>query len=98
VIALALQRPMVLAGLYDPYLSPSDRTVRSVTIVATTPNALVAELHDHHGHNLRTTRLITWLHVCCTGMLCARDLVAANHGLAPHGSGRPAMFSAGRPP
>ena len=40
-------RPLVLAGLWDGWKDPdSDEVRRTFTIVTTTPNAVVAELHD----------------------------------------------------
>lgn len=37
---------LAMAGLWDSWRSPQGETVRSCTIVTTTPNALLAELHD----------------------------------------------------
>src|SRR5262245_15341651 len=44
--ALADRRLMALAGLWENWRSPAGERVRSFTIVTTTPNALLAELHD----------------------------------------------------
>ena len=41
------ERPLVLAGLWDGWMDPDTGEVRrTFTIVTTTPNAVVAELHD----------------------------------------------------
>jgi putative SOS response-associated peptidase YedK len=45
-IALADQRLMALAGLWESWRSPAGERVRSFTIVTTTPNELCAELHN----------------------------------------------------
>ncbi len=45
-IARADRRLMALAGLWENWRSPAGEWVRSVTIVTTTANAALAELHD----------------------------------------------------
>src|SRR6266700_2458902 len=45
-IALADRSRMALAGLWEMWRSPSKETVRSFTIVTTTPNQLCGELHN----------------------------------------------------
>ena len=45
-IGLADGRIMALAGLWETWRSPEGETVRSFTIVTTSPNALCAEIHD----------------------------------------------------
>ncbi len=45
-IARADRRLMAMAGLWENWRSPAGEWVRSVTIVTTTANALLAELHD----------------------------------------------------
>jgi putative SOS response-associated peptidase YedK len=45
-VALADRRLLTLAGLWESWRSPAGERVRSFTIVTTTPNALLAELHD----------------------------------------------------
>jgi putative SOS response-associated peptidase YedK len=37
---------MAMAGLWETWRSPAGETVRSFTIITTTPNALCAEIHD----------------------------------------------------
>jgi putative SOS response-associated peptidase YedK len=45
-IALADGSIMALAGLWETWRSPAQETVRSFTIITTTPNELCAEVHD----------------------------------------------------
>src|SRR6266851_5728111 len=45
-IALAGRSLMALAGLWETWRSPSKETVRSFTIITTTPNELCADLHN----------------------------------------------------
>ena len=45
-VALADRRLMALAGLWETWRSGAGERVRSFAIVTTTPNALLAELHD----------------------------------------------------
>jgi putative SOS response-associated peptidase YedK len=45
-IALADQSLMALAGLWETWRSPAGETIRSFTIVTTTPNELCGELHN----------------------------------------------------
>jgi len=37
---------MTLAGLWETWRSPAEETVRSFTIITTTPNELCAPIHD----------------------------------------------------
>jgi putative SOS response-associated peptidase YedK len=45
-VALADRSLMALAGLWESWRSRAGERVRSFTIITTTPNALLAELHD----------------------------------------------------
>jgi putative SOS response-associated peptidase YedK len=45
-IALADRGIMALAGLWETWRSPAQETVRSFTIITTTPNELGAPIHD----------------------------------------------------
>src|SRR5207237_2110886 len=45
-IALADRSLMALAGLWETWRSPAGETIRSFTIVTTTPNELCGELHN----------------------------------------------------
>lgn len=45
-VALSDRRLMAMAGLWDNWRSPAGERLRSFTIVTTTPNPLLAPLHD----------------------------------------------------
>lgn len=45
-IGLRSGEPFAFAGLWESWRSPEDETVLSCTIITTTPNELVAELHN----------------------------------------------------
>jgi putative SOS response-associated peptidase YedK len=45
-IALGDRSLMALAGLWETWRSPAQETVRSFTIITTTPNDLCAQVHD----------------------------------------------------
>ena len=60
-VALADRRLMALAGLWENWRSPTGERVRSFTIVTTTPNALVAELHDRMPVVLAPASWPAWL-------------------------------------
>jgi len=52
---------MALAGLWETWRSPVNETVRSFTIVTTTPNELCGELHNRMPVILPPERWSTWL-------------------------------------
>jgi putative SOS response-associated peptidase YedK len=52
---------LAMAGLWDSWRSPQGETVRSFTVVTTTPNALLAELHDRMPVILPPARWGKWL-------------------------------------
>jgi putative SOS response-associated peptidase YedK len=60
-IALADQRLMALAGLWETWRSPSGERVRSFAIITTTPNELCAELHNRMPVVLKTDWWRAWL-------------------------------------
>src|SRR5437016_5228119 len=60
-IALADRSLMALAGLWETWRSPAKETVRSFTIVTTTPNELCADLHNRMPVILSPDRWSTWL-------------------------------------
>jgi hypothetical protein len=68
--------------------------MRSVMIVATTSNALIAELRDDHGRNLHAPDHpgSTFAAPGC----CALGISSV--GIYPYGLGRPAMWSTGWSP
>jgi putative SOS response-associated peptidase YedK len=61
-IALADRSLMALAGLWETWRSrANNETIRSFTIVTTTPNALCADLHNRMPAILPPERWSTWL-------------------------------------
>jgi putative SOS response-associated peptidase YedK len=54
-------QPMAFAGLWEGFRWPDDTVTRTFTIVATTPNADVAELHDRMPVNLDAEDWPAWL-------------------------------------
>jgi putative SOS response-associated peptidase YedK len=60
-IALADQRLMALAGLWENWRSPAGEWVRSFAIITTTPNELCAELHNRMPVILKPETWPVWL-------------------------------------
>ena len=60
-IALADRSLMALAGLWETWRSPAKETVRSFTIITTTPNALCASLHNRMPVILPPDTWASWL-------------------------------------
>jgi putative SOS response-associated peptidase YedK len=60
-IALASRSIMALAGLWETWRSPSNETVRSFTIVTTTPNELCAPIHNRMPVILAPETWPVWL-------------------------------------
>jgi len=60
-IALADRSIMALAGLWETWHSPAGETVRSFTIVTTTPNELLAPIHNRMPVILDPARWPLWL-------------------------------------
>ena len=60
-IALADQRLMALAGLWENWRSPAGEWVRSFAIITTTPNELCAELHNRMPVVLKPETWTVWL-------------------------------------
>jgi putative SOS response-associated peptidase YedK len=60
-IALADRGIMALAGLWETWRSPAQETVRSFTIVTTTPNELCAKLHNEMPVVLKPDAWPAWL-------------------------------------
>ena len=60
-IALADRSLMALAGLWETWRSRANETVRSFTIVTTTPNELCGDLHNRMPVILPPDRWSTWL-------------------------------------
>lgn len=60
-IALKSGEPFAFAGLWDSWKSPDGEPVRSCTIITTTPNALVASIHDRMPAILTPEAREMWL-------------------------------------
>jgi putative SOS response-associated peptidase YedK len=60
-IALADRGIMALAGLWETWRSPASETVRSFTIITTTPNELCAEIHNRMPVILGPEAWAQWL-------------------------------------
>jgi putative SOS response-associated peptidase YedK len=60
-IALADRSVMALAGLWETWRSPAKETVRSFTIVTTTPNELCAPIHNRMPVILAAETWPAWL-------------------------------------
>jgi putative SOS response-associated peptidase YedK len=54
-------RPFGLAGLWERWRSPEDETIESFTILTTTPNAVVAPLHDRMPVIIEPEAYALWL-------------------------------------
>jgi len=56
------QKPLAFAGLWDRWQDPIDDTViESVTVVTTTPNAMLSRIHDRMPVLLDENSAATWL-------------------------------------
>jgi putative SOS response-associated peptidase YedK len=60
-LALADRHLMAMAGLWETWRSPAGETVRSFTIITTTPNTLCAEIHDRMPVILKPETWSAWL-------------------------------------
>jgi putative SOS response-associated peptidase YedK len=60
-IQLAGGEPFGFAGLWESWQSPEDSTVLSCTIITTTPNQLLADIHNRMPVILPTSAYDTWL-------------------------------------
>src|SRR3954470_24860891 len=60
-IALADRGLMALAGLWETWRSPAQETVRSFTIITTTPNELCAQVHNRMPVILRSEEWAEWI-------------------------------------
>jgi putative SOS response-associated peptidase YedK len=60
-VGLADRRLMALAGLWETWRSPAGERVRSFAIVTTSPNALLAPLHDRMPVILARENWPAWL-------------------------------------
>lgn len=60
-IMLTSQKLFSLAGLYDSWISPDGRKVSSCTIITTSPNSLMAGIHDRMPVILHPEDEAVWL-------------------------------------
>ncbi|PYI54316.1 SOS response-associated peptidase [Paenibacillus flagellatus] len=60
-IVLRDESPFALAGLYETWTTPDGRKISTCTVVTTTPNRLVADIHDRMPVILRPEDESTWL-------------------------------------
>jgi putative SOS response-associated peptidase YedK len=60
-IARSDDRPMGFAGLWESWTSPDGSTLLSTTVLTTTPNALMAEIHDRMPVILDEAHWKAWL-------------------------------------
>jgi len=55
------RKPFALAGLWDEWHSPDGNAIRTCTIITTTPNALMADLHNRMPVILDKSQFADWL-------------------------------------
>ncbi|MEF3301698.1 SOS response-associated peptidase [Paenibacillus sp. GYB003] len=55
------EAPFAMAGLYDTWTAPDGRKVSTCTIITTTPNRLMADIHDRMPVILRPEHEAVWL-------------------------------------
>jgi putative SOS response-associated peptidase YedK len=64
-----------LAGLWDEWRSPDGQIIESCTILTTTPNALVADLHDRMPVIVEPAKYDLWLDPEVTNFDAIRDVL-----------------------
>jgi putative SOS response-associated peptidase YedK len=74
--------PFVFAGLWDSWRTPDGATLETCTILTTTPNQLVADIHDRMPVILPPASYDLWLD---PGF---RDLAATREMLKPYDAGQ----------
>lgn len=55
------RKPFAFAGLWDEWHSPDGNAIRTCTIITTTPNALMADLHNRMPVILDKSQFADWL-------------------------------------
>jgi putative SOS response-associated peptidase YedK len=60
-VAMADDSPMIMAGLWEEWRSPEGERIRSVTVITTEANELVAEIHDRMPVIMAETDWPQWL-------------------------------------
>lgn len=64
-----------LAGLWDEWRSPDGEVIESCTILTTTPNSLVAEVHDRMLVIVPADKYEVWLDPDVTDFEAIRDIL-----------------------
>jgi putative SOS response-associated peptidase YedK len=64
-----------LAGLWDQWKSPDDEIIESCTILTTTPNSLVADMHDRMPVIVTPDKYEVWLDPDVTDFDAIRDIL-----------------------
>ena len=64
-----------LAGLWDQWTSPDGEVIESCTILTTTPNSLVADLHDRMPVIVPSDKYELWLDPDVTDFKAIRDIL-----------------------
>ena len=60
-ITLKSGEPFAFAGLWDEWKAPTGEPVRSCTIITTTPNELIADIHNRMPVILKSDAKKVWL-------------------------------------
>src|ERR1035438_2142881 len=76
------QEPFAFAGLWDGWRTPDGATLETCTILTTTPNQLLADIHDRMPVILPSTSYDLWLDPDF------RDLAAMTEMLKPYDAGQ----------
>ena len=69
-----------LAGLWDQWISPAGETIESCTILTTTPNSLVAAMHDRMPVIVPPGKYELWLDPDVTDFNAIRDILKPYEG------------------
>ncbi len=77
-IRLKDHKPFAFAGLWDEWHAPDGSTVRSCTIITTSPNKLMAGIHNRMPVILKSADYAEWLDAA------PRTADSLNHLLAPY--------------
>lgn len=64
-----------LAGLWDEWRSPEGEVIESCTILTTTPNSLVADMHDRMPVIVKPDQYEVWLDPDVTDFAAIRDIL-----------------------
>ena len=64
-----------LAGLWDEWRGPEGEVIESCTILTTTPNSLVADMHDRMPVIVKPDQYEVWLDPAVTDFAAIRDIL-----------------------